>query len=160
MAIWQFTVWFVPSEIVGDRSFLTEQESEKGAWQGTKQPPPDFCGILESILPRAKSWHRDLLQWGTQEGDLIEVWLDGGKVVSLEVRIDCRSLNAAFIRRIFNISLKWGFRLVCGEGLKVLPRDMGGFVRAIWDSPNHKVLEAPQELLPKLAKEVAEHDKP
>jgi hypothetical protein len=99
-----------------------------------------------------------LLQWGKQDGDLIEVWLEGTKTDSIEARIDCRDLNSLFIRQLFDLTREWGCRLVYDRYRTVLPEDLEGFIRAIWDSPNHKFMEAPAEWLPKLAKEVQEHE--
>jgi len=117
-----------------------------------------LSGRLSSILPSTKSWHEHLLQWGKQDGDLVEVWLEGKRVSSVEARIDCRNLNAQFIRRLFDVAHEWECRLVYDRYRTVLPDDLDGFIRAIWDSPNHKFMEAPAEWLPKLAKEVQDRD--
>jgi hypothetical protein len=157
MALWQFKIWFVPSGFVRSRSSLTKQECDEGAWFNTELPT-DYQARLSSILPRTKSWSDQLQQWGKQDGDLIEVWLEGEKVESVEARIDCRNLNAEFIRQVFEIAHEWGFRLVYDRYRTVLPEDFGDFVRAIWESPNHRFMEDPAEWLPRLAKEVEEQE--
>jgi hypothetical protein len=158
MALWQFKSWFVPSEFLGDRQTLEVGECEEGLWNGTKQPPTDYQSRLSAILPSRKSWHDRLLQWGTQDGDLIEIWLDGEKVESISARIDCRNLNAHFMREVFDLAHAWGFRLVYQRYRVVLPKEWDAFVRAVGDSPNLKFLQNPGEWLPKLANEISENE--
>ncbi|MDA1277950.1 MAG: hypothetical protein O2960_28480 [Verrucomicrobia bacterium] len=159
MALWQFKIWFVPSDFVGVRDSLTEQECEEQAWTGALKVPIGFQERLSTIRPNIKSWHEQLLQWGKQDGDLIEVWLKGETVESVCARIDCRSLDAEFIRQVFDLARDWSARLVHDRYRTVLPDDLEGFIRMIWESPNLKFMEAPTEWLPKLAKEVAEREK-
>ena len=159
MALWQFKLWFVPSEFVGDRQTLEADECEDGAWDSTKQPVADFQSRLTAILPSQKSWHERLFQWGRQDGDLIEVWIEGEKVESISARIDCRNLNPQFMRQIFDLAHEWGFRLVYQRYRVVLPEEWDGFVRAVFDSPNLKFMQDPAEWIPKLAKEVSENEK-
>ncbi len=158
MALWQFKIRFVPFGMVGERTSLTERECEEAKWWGSAELPADYQSRLSSILPETGSWHKDLLQYGKQDGDLIEVWLERTKVESVEARIDCRNLNPVFIRQVFDVAQEWGCRLVYDRYRTVLPENLQGFTRAIWDSPNHKFMEAPAEWLPKLAKEVQEHE--
>ena len=159
MALWQFKLWFVPSEFVGDRQALEVDECEDGVWNSTKQPVGDFQSRLTAILPPRKSWSERLLQWGRQDGDLIEVWTEGEKVESISARIDCRNINAQFMRQIFDLAHEWGFRLVYQRYRIVLPEEWEGFVRAVCDSPNLKFMQDPAVWLPKLAKEVSENEK-
>lgn len=158
MAIWQFKMWFVPADFVGNRNFLAKQECEETAWSYTLQLPEDFQTRLSTILPIHKSWHEQLLQWGTQTGDLIEVWMDGDKVVFIEARIDCRNLNTEFMRQLFMLAGEWGFRLVYPRYAMVLPGVWDDFMRAVSESPNLKFLQNPTEWLPKLAKEAKQDD--
>ena len=158
MALWQFKLWFVPSEFVGDRQTLEVGECEEGLWNSTKQPAPGYQSRLSAILPSGKSWHERLQHWGRQDGDLIEIWLEGEKVESISARIDCRNLNAQFMREIFDLAHEWGFRLVYQRYRTVLPKEWEAFVRAVCDSPNLKFMQNPAEWLPKLAKE-AENEK-
>ena len=158
MALWQFKMTLVPTELVGDRSSLTEQEYNE-EWMGLRQPPEDFKVRFAAILPSRKSWADNLAQWGRQDGDLIEVWQSSDRVESISARIDCRDLNAQFIRQIFDLAREWGFRLVYNRYRTVLPDDWEGFVRAVCDSPNLKFMQAPEVWLPKLAKEVSQSNK-
>ena len=127
MALWHFKIWFVPSEFVGDRRNLDAEECEDGTWDNTKQPAADFQSRLTTILPSRKSWHERLLQWGSEDGDLIEVWMEGEKVESISARIDCRNINARFTRQIFEVAHEWGFRLVYQRYRVALPQQWEGF---------------------------------
>jgi len=158
MALWQFKTCFVPRDFIGERKSLTEQEYEDGVWHGTLQPPADFQVRLSALLPPRKSWADELLQWGEQDGDLIEVWMEGGMVDDIGARFDCRNLNARFIRQIFDLSHEWGFRLVYQRHLSVMPDVWEDFAKLVCDSPNLKFMQDPAQWLPKLAEETARRD--
>jgi len=111
------------------------------------------------MLPPLKSWHEDLLQWGTQESDLIEVWIESEKLDSITCRIDCRNPNFDFIRKVVDVAQRLNCKMVYSRYRNVLPSEYADFVHAVFDSPNRKFLEAPAEWLPKLASEVNANDK-
>lgn len=41
--------------------------------------PTDFRARLGRIAPPLTSWSDDLEMWGTEEGDRVDVWTEGGR---------------------------------------------------------------------------------
>jgi hypothetical protein len=156
MALWQLKLHLVPSVVVGTRLSLTAEERREQDWQDALRLPDEYQARLATILPAAQSWHDQLLHWGSQDGDLIEVWLDGARVESLDARVDCRSFDGRFIRELVNLAREWKLRLVCARDGSVLREEFDTVIRAVVESPNRKWLEAPDEWLPKLATEAPE----
>lgn len=156
MALWQFTIQFVPKEVVDGRDSLPQDEWGEREWWIKRQPPHDFRDVFLTMLPTLKSWSEDLLQWGVQASDLVEVWIEEDAVEAVSARIDCRNLNSVFIRNIFDIASDWDCNLVYDRYRTVLPESLPEFIDAIWNSPNHQFMKAPAEWLPKLAKEVSD----
>ncbi|RZI41152.1 hypothetical protein EGT07_18860 [Herbaspirillum sp. HC18] len=158
MAIWQFTVELIPANWIGGRPTITEDEHNEAEWWGSQQPPSGFEEHLQKLLPEAKSWNSDLRQWGAQKSDLIEVWYEDGAVESISVRFDCRNINPALLRGIFELSEDLNCRLVYKRDLAVIGNSLESLIEKLWNSPNHKFLEAPQEWLPKMAKEISDRE--
>ena len=159
MAIWQFTVEFVPISWLGDRQAITDNEHNESPWWVGNQPESGFEQQIVKLLPEAKSWSSDLRQWGAQESDLVEVWYESGSVESISARLDCRNINPPLLRQLFELSEDLECRLIYNRDLTVVGENFESFVRKLWDSPNHKFLEDPKEWLPKMAKEIANREK-
>lgn len=159
MAIWQFKLEFVPESALVGKTELSEDEWTEQSWWSAYPAPIEYAERFSSLLPPLKSWSEDLHQWGTQEGDLIEVWVESGTVESIAARIDCRELNPQFIRSIFEAAREWKCGLVYSRYRNRLPETLDHFIEAIWNSPSHQVVRAPNEWLPKLAKEVEDANK-
>jgi hypothetical protein len=58
--------------------------------------PTDFRARLGRIAPPLTSWSDDLEMWGTEEGDRVDVWTEGGRPVEARVRFDMRESSEAF----------------------------------------------------------------
>jgi len=158
VAIWQFSVEFVPAGWLGNRQAITEDDYNESLWWVGNQPSQGFEQKIAALLPEAKSWSPHLRQWGVQESDLVEVWYENGVVDSVSARLDCRNINPLLLRKIFELSEAFGCRMVYMRDLTVVGEDFESFVQKLWDSPNHKFLENPGEWLPKMAKEVADRE--
>jgi hypothetical protein len=104
MAIWQFSVVFLPDtwaqENNYDSAYLYNEEGYETdcAWL-ENQPDSSFKAVLSNILPEAESWHQDLLFWGhTQEHD-IKVWYENSKVEGIHVRLDVnKNINDIIVK--------------------------------------------------------------
>lgn len=158
MALWQLKIEVAPSERVGGRSQIDRTEFAKAAWWSDRQPPADFRERLASLLPPIKSWHEDLLWFGDEQGDRIDVWVEEGRVESISVRVDCRKANPHFVRNLLRMAQDWSCSLIELRYLKRLPTVLAEFVIAVAESPSCRFMEDPAHGLPKLAAEVHEAD--
>lgn len=58
-----------------------------------------FQGV-EKILPRSKSWSKDLQLFGSEESNCLEVYRKNGYIASVSLRVDFTSDYEAFLRAI------------------------------------------------------------
>jgi hypothetical protein len=154
MALWQIKIYFIPKMVVAGRITLTEDELDEQKWWAMQQPPPNYPEIFLSMLPILKSWHDDLLQWGVQTSDLVEVWVEDQVVGSVSARIDCRNPNFVFIRNIFDIANEWDCNLIDDRYRIILPETFSEFIESICTSVNSHFVKSPAEWLSKIAQEV------
>lgn len=109
MAAWQFSIvlipktWavkngFDPFPFYGEYGYDTEI-----AWN-ENQPQADFIDVLSTLLPSAKSWHKDLLCWGNVKGHDIQVWYEHKKVDDIKIRIDVNQEPSKFIVKLVKIA--------------------------------------------------------
>jgi hypothetical protein len=155
MALWQLKTYVVPSERVAGRSQIDRADFDEADWWTDRQPP-EFRERLASLLPPIKSWHEQLLWFGSEDGDRIDVWLESDRVRSIGVRIDCRKANPLFVRDLLLVVQDWSCSLVELRYLKLLPTTLREFVNAVVGSPSCRFMEDPAHWLPKLAAEVRE----
>jgi len=80
MTYWQFDLHLVPR---------AAQPGDRDPWRA-RQPSGSWRHSLDSLLPRASSWSRQLSIWGSNEGHRIDVWEHERRVESIVVRIDAR----------------------------------------------------------------------
>lgn len=159
MAIWQFKVEAIPAAVIGAREVIPEKEWDDCSWWLGSDVPCEMVDDLAGILPPHQSWSEDLFQWGRQDSDLVEIWREGDLVESVSARIDTRELNHLFVKRLLAIAEKWQCRLVYSRYRAVLPLEYNAFMDALKESPNFKVIGAPDVWLPRMAEEVANETK-
>jgi len=93
MATWQFSVVLIPRSWAIENNYSsTLLVTEEGydteiAWK-ENQPNPEFMDILSKMLPPAKSWGNDLLCWGNEEENDIQVWFENKTIEGIHIRLD------------------------------------------------------------------------
>lgn len=95
MAIWQFSVVFIPTSWAKRNNYnISLFYNEEGyntrcAWK-ENQPNLPFIDILSKILPISESWHNNLLTWGKSTEHDIQVWYENRVISSICIRLDLR----------------------------------------------------------------------
>jgi hypothetical protein len=93
MAIWQFLIELIPRDWAEENSFNAsllqgdEGYSTQIAWE-SRQPEIDVVPVLSRVLPSAESWHKDLIFFGDNQSDDIEVWYQDRVIDGISIRID------------------------------------------------------------------------
>src|SRR5689334_22135590 len=124
MALWQFQVELAPRERIGGRTEISAEEFEAEPWWRDRQPPPDFRERLAALAAPVKSWHEQLLWFGGEDGDRIDVWLESGRVQWVRARIDCRRPTLSFVEGLLRVAGDWSCGLVEKRYRKVLPANL------------------------------------
>ena len=104
--------------------------------------PPDFRDRLDLIAPPLRSWDPDLHMWGSEDGDRIDVWVEGERPVEARVRFDLRAPSEAFWLAIAQFTAAAQTSLKTETGLEVPPR-LAGLTAALEGSRAARFVEDP-----------------
>lgn len=111
MAIWQFQTFILPRSAVTDffntTAVLSEELLTEVDWWAQTQPPADYEERINHIASRYKSWSKDIIMWGCEEGDRIHVLLEekeGRRVEEISVRIDLRKFSREFVAGVIHLA--------------------------------------------------------
>ena len=105
MAIWQFPVYLIPyswakkHEFDADCLFDENGFTTESIWDSF-QLENDFKDRIERVLPKAKSWSDELLLWGDQDKNDIQIWFNERIYEGVLVRIDLRDHPMFLINKI------------------------------------------------------------
>ena len=128
MAIWQYTFHVLPKEV--DESPASISNFKRGEdgfddepyWQ-LNHNNRNFFKAIETILPKHKSWSKDIDLYGDQESNCFEVLCDDtDNILSASFRIDFRSNYEKILIKIIEFC---NFNKLCiiDEELKIVNGD-------------------------------------
>lgn len=108
----------------------------------TERFPPDYRARLSAILPPLASWSPDLELWGSNDGNRVDVGIEGDRPVDARVRFDVRELSEALVLNVvrFAVQAETGFR--AENGLEV-PASLAELVNALEGSRAARFVEDP-----------------
>jgi hypothetical protein len=105
VAIWQFECSLAPPDAA-----LLPDADEAAGWD-RHQPPDGYQAVIASFAPRAASWSGEILMWGEENGDRVEVVLDSGRVADIICRLDLRAFSEPFAQGVLRLAEFCGCRL-------------------------------------------------
>jgi hypothetical protein len=113
MAIWQFLIELIPRDWAEENSYNAGLlQSDEGyatqiAWE-SRQPEIDVVPVLSRILPLAESWHKDLIFFGDNQSDDIEVWCQDQVIDGISIRIDLKKDVKRTVVKVVRAAKKLG----------------------------------------------------
>lgn len=125
MAVWQYDLIAVPRDVMVARlgrlpiAVSVAEMNSLRAW-ADRQPHIGFQDDFSRWRPKAKSWSQDLLIWGSEESNRIDVSVRAGRVEHIEFRVEIRSLNINFIETIAVFCRRSNCVLVSAHSLSVI----------------------------------------
>lgn len=137
MAVWQFTIAFLPQDWLdagGDQLALFAEGTfdARPAWRSYSHPQLEE--ILGSALSKGKSWHSELTTWGSEQTDDIQLFRSKGRVDSITVRFDLRQPNMALFQQVVQIAQQLRLAIVTLETMTIVPLDVLRLLRAAAES--------------------------
>lgn len=104
MAVWQYSLTIIPKASMLN-GYIIKRYSGDGLFRDNiyweKVPTPAFFLYdIENILPRSKSWSKDLLLFGDLESNCFEVYCENEYIKSVSFRIDFTSDFVKILRNI------------------------------------------------------------
>lgn len=131
MATWQFDFHLIPEAGVlrhyGASPAVIPQRAfdDENWWQGFVEEE-QLCTGLTALLPPKESWSPELLQWGTEDGDRIDLLRNAGAFHDLLVRVDVRHVSIGFLVSLLALARRFGLvaRMMDGRVRKASPRQL------------------------------------
>lgn len=95
MAIWQFSCMVIPR----GRELNEYTKEQLISWEGINLSG-STSEFLDNILPIAKSWSKDIDQYGKNDCTCIEIVYDDNQIEEINCRLDLRDLSKDLLIRI------------------------------------------------------------
>ncbi|NWK99581.1 hypothetical protein DM790_01965 [Flavobacterium collinsii] len=109
MAIWQYQFHMVPQEELNsyfkDKDLISYEDLSEIKWWKYRQLDITSFDNFGHLLPRKKSWSKDIILFGSEESSCIEIFLEGNDIIEISVRVDLRLNYTNFINLICDYAL-------------------------------------------------------
>lgn len=138
MAIWQFEVMLVPVRKIRRLygrvpQAIPEEGWEAGDWWGGELLSDADQRFVGSRLPERAAWTAELSGWGTEDGNRVDIYVAGRRIVEASVRIDARMVDVSFVDFVAELAERWNCVLVTPE-LQIVPPLRTEILAAVSDS--------------------------
>ncbi|RCR65968.1 hypothetical protein [Larkinella punicea] len=123
MAIWQYQLFVVPEEetnsYFGDNLFINNNALNEINWWKYRQLSIDNFNNFKSFLPLKQSWSSDIILFGDESSNCIELLIDNNRIIEISIRIDVRNDYKEFVYALCDFAQTYGCVLL-NDTLKVL----------------------------------------
>lgn len=142
MALWQYPFIVVPKKNVLKQSFSSKLNekfyNETNFWDSGYES--NCFEALNKILPKGKSWSKDIILFGKEDSNVLEIVLEDKKVIEVILRIDFRTNYIHLLNEILKICLSNEFILL-DENLNIMSFDPSEIISIIENSPQYNKFE-------------------
>ena len=122
MAVWQVDFHVVPRRALPATSqALARAVADDTDWWAGNAFPADYAARLAAVASARRSWSDELETWGSEDGNRVDVWSEGGRVQRAMARVDVRRLDSKFGAALIHFVRSAGAVLVRADGLLVEP---------------------------------------
>ena len=111
--------------------------------------PADYRERLDAVASRFVSWNSNILAWGAQDSNCVEIYHESGQPTDGLLRIDLRDPDSVFIEVILRFLQASGFGLEDEQGRRVEPVP-SEFALALGGSRAFRFVEDPELYLRRL----------
>lgn len=163
MATYQFIIELIPEIWIENKKnpveLLFDQDSYDSsvAWKNITLKY-ELESLLSIILPRGKSWHKDLYVWGNEENSDIQVWLRDGNINSIMIRLDLRNDIENLKLQIVDLAKRLNCELFFPHSRQIVDPDITLLNKAILNSNAEKFVNDPERFLDELEKNKHQND--
>jgi hypothetical protein len=103
------------------------------------------------VLPSAPSWSPDVEIWGTDDGNRIDLLLDGARVAEVYLRVDVRQLPNAFLNSVVKLAQRFDCLWVTADDMQVLEPGVRALAATIQNSEAARFVADPELFLDELS---------
>lgn len=104
MAFWQYKLYLVPTEEIvsyfAKDDFVRSEDFDHIKWWKYRQLCIDDFSFFETIVAKSKSWSDDIVLFGSETTNCIEIITERKKIVEVSSRIDLRSDYNFFLEQL------------------------------------------------------------
>jgi hypothetical protein len=122
MAAWQVDFYIIPRQALAARGALMSSHLDDEQWWTMHALPADYERRLAAVAPAASPEMATHRTWGPQDGNRVDVWLEGGRVSAVMARVDVRRLDSKFGAALLLFVRSANAILVRSDGLVVEPK--------------------------------------
>ena len=154
MATWQFDLFVIPRNRIqqlGCAEKLDADCYDQHEWWDSSVSPQDVSERIDMVLKRGSSWSRDILMWGTEDGNRINLCVKENVISELLVRLDLRDISRIVVNEIVRLAADLNC-IFCTSDWKLIEPVVGPLVEAIAKSDAARFVAGPAEFLEKLSK--------
>lgn len=141
MAIWQYQIFVVPEEEIN--SYFSEDICiNKNAlneidWWKYRQLNIESFNVFITLCPLKKSWSNDIILFGDESSNCIELLMNRNKVIEISVRIDLRYNYEQFVSTLCEFAQKHNC-IFLNDALKIISAREQLIKQDIIDHPIYK----------------------
>jgi len=151
VAAWQFNVQLIPAEWIScgnDVATLFNEDGYEGslAW-AEYADVAQLRNFLDTVFRRGTSWSPDLTLRGEEGADDAQLWANGLRIESLEIRFDLRKRNMSFFKGGASVSERMGLSISVVDGMELLGSSFEELLFASRKSSAEKYVRKPNEYL-------------
>ena len=157
MAIWQYTFELIPRakliKLFGDvpQTIDADDYEQVEWWSDGTNLTADFENRLASFAASYKSWSADVKCWGAEDCNVVQVIMDGGRVVELSVRFDLRKLDETFLHNMVGFA-RDNECVFLTESMRVIEPSADVLKAVLMSSDAWRFVEDPRRYLEELNK--------
>lgn len=128
MAIWQYHMFLIPEEEASSYypkdNFVPRQALDEIEWWKYRQLGIDSFEAFKDLLSQNKSWSNDIILFGDESSDCIELVVEENKIVEISIRVDLRKKYSLFINTLCEFAQKHKCLILSGELKIIAPNEI------------------------------------
>jgi len=152
MAVWQFDLLVIPQKQIQQFGCAEKFDADcydQHEWWDDSVSLQDIIDRIDIVLKRGKSWSKDILKWGGEDSNRIDLSVMGNVVSELLVRLDLRDISQSFLNEIVNLARDLHC-VFCTDDWKLIEADLELVIELLTASDAARYVAAPGEFLGKL----------
>ena len=147
MALWQFTLDLIPSSAAKvngvDAIQMTREQLDEIEPEIPTQKKASLFQRLDALLSEKEPWSPDLRIWGDEKSHDVQIWLEGGRIESFQLRLDVANPSFPIIDGMCSLARDLQCVFAAREGAIIQP-SAEAIARAVMQSPAMRFVRDPE----------------
>lgn len=149
MAIWQFNLTISPKVDLADQYHKSNVPIDTPYDLFSPRKDTEIIDLLDTLLPRYKSWSENILSWGEEAGNRISAYMSNNKIEGISARIDVRQDPVRFLNQLIVLANYCNAKLITDDYIDIKP-NKGDLIGAIQSSDAMRFVNNPRGFIENL----------